>query len=205
MESNLKITTFFRLIVVLLVLSGPAQASDKEKQAEKLIHDLILAAQSHLSGEKTPILERETAFHNVAREKIHFPVLASLVTGKYWIEMSNEQRQEFLHLFSDFFLKSYAPLLGGYPDHQVDLIRSRQYGIADVVVQTILIRPAQRPAKSEWRVREVEGTLRIVDISISGSSVGFSHRVGFHNHLQKKGIEGLLSLLRLRAEQVPTQ
>ncbi len=37
---------------------------------------------------------------------------------------------------------------------------------------------------------------------LAGVSVVISHRRGFHKHLQSKGIEGLLTLLRIRADRL---
>ncbi len=193
--------------IVLSVITwvSTTSATENRDQARNLVQDLVGEAAEILSGQEGTLAQREKRFHTLLRSKIDFQFLSSLVIGRYWLQMTQEQKQEFRALFSDFFLKSYAPLLGGYPDDMTSLTGTKKFGLRDFIVGTEIKRPKRRKVSTNWRIRYTEGVFRIIDIEISGTSVGFSHKSGFTALIRKKGVDGLLDLLRIRAEKVPTQ
>ncbi|WP_415237683.1 MlaC/ttg2D family ABC transporter substrate-binding protein [Sneathiella sp.] len=197
-----------RIFIVILLMvslqSFPARANDRTTEAERMVSTLIKTATKILNDPNGTLTEREKAFHAVLRDNIDFPFISVLVAGKFWKKMAREQQLEFQELLTSFYLWSYAPLLGGYPGDNTDLVAAKQIGSSDVIVTTRLKRKQRKDANAKWRLREIAGDLKIIDVVISGSSVGFSHRFGFTQRMEKKGIEGLLTLLRVKAEQVRT-
>ncbi len=202
---HLKSLIFPGVLLLVMTWVSTASADDKEAQAEALVQDLMHVATDILSDQGGSLLDRETQFHDIVREKFDFHFISTLVAGKYWAQMTEAQKSEFQKLFSDFFLKSYAPLLGGYPGDNTVLLFVKRFGLKDVYVQTEIRRKKRRTVRSDWRIRDVAGMSRIIDLAVSGTSVGFSHKAGFQRVIEKRGIEGLLGLLRLRAEQVAAQ
>lgn len=180
-------------------------ADDRTDTAIKMIDDISTTASSLLSSQEKSLDERESDFHSALKKKIDFPFMAPLVMGTYWSHMSEEQKLDFTSLFSNFFLKSYASQFGGYPGEKIRIKAVHKNGPKDVFIRLELKRPNQRIAISEWRIREFAGIPKIIDVTVAGASVVISHRKGFHQHLNSKGVEGLLTLLRIRADRVTAQ
>ncbi len=180
-------------------------ADDRTETAIKMIEEISSIASSLLSSQEKSLNERESDFHSVLKKNIDFRFIAPLIMGTYWSQMNEEQKLDFTNLFADFFLKSYASQFGGYPGEKIRVKAVHKNGPKDVFVRLELKRPNQRIAISEWRIREFAGIPRIIDVSVAGASVVISHRKGFHQHLDKKGVEGLLTLLRIRADRVTAQ
>lgn len=180
-------------------------ADERTETAVSMIEEISTTASSVLSSRQETLDERERNFHSILKKKIDFPFMSPLVMGAYWFRMNEEQKLEFTALFSDFFLNSYASQFGGYPGEKVRVKTVHKNGPKDVFVRLQLKRPGQRVSISEWRIREFAGIPKIIDVAIAGTSVVISHRKGFHEHLNKKGVEGLLTLLRIRADRISAQ
>jgi len=198
-----------QLIVFLGFLLWPfslqAETNAEIMQARELIQSLVEKAPAILSPSKKSLENREYILQKELGRHIDFPLMASVVMGSYWKTMTSDQKSEYFDLFSDFFLKAYTPLLGGYPGDTLDLRFSRKSGRRDVFVRTQLKRQSRKTVVSDWRMRKIGDKFRIIDLNISGVSVVISHRESFHKHLEKKGVDGLLKLLRIRAERLPAQ
>lgn len=195
------------LFIGLMVWAGNANAQTDERiiQASKLIQSLADKAPVLLKPSKKSLELRERAIQAELKQHVDFTLMASVIMGAYWREMAAQQKDEFLDLFSDFFLKSYTPLLGGYPGDILKLRFTRKNGSKDVFVRTQLQRQNRKTVISDWRMRQSGTQHKIIDLNISGISVIISHRESFHRHLGKSGVDGLLKLLRIRAERLTAQ
>ena len=70
-----------------------------------------------------------------------------------------------------------------------------------VLVQTALQRPnADKPLLVDWRVRETEGQLRVIDIMVEGLSMAQSQRQEFSSVMRENGgsIDALMNTLEGR-------
>lgn len=198
-----------RIIVCAVILSfcsaGAVNADSSKDVARRLISTITENASFILTPDDNSLEEREGEFHQFLEENIDFSFIAALVMGGYWQQMSDEQKQDFIDLFANFFLKSYASQFGGYPGEKIFIQRVRQNGATDVFVKLQLHRPNRKPTTSEWRIREFAGIPQIIDLEVAGVSVVISHKKGFHQHLSRKGVDGLLTLLRIRADRLSAQ
>lgn len=196
---------FAAAIFVLILGTGAVIAGVSNETAKRFISDITENASFILMPDEQMLEEREKEFHSFLKQNFDFSFISALVMGNYWNQMSDEQRSEFIGLFSDFFLKSYASQFGGYPGEKSVIRQVQRNSTTDAFVKLSLYRPKRKPANSEWRIREFAGIPRIIDLKVSGVSVVISHKKGFHRHMERKGVEGLLTLLRIRAERLSAQ
>ncbi|MEH6402997.1 MAG: ABC transporter substrate-binding protein [Sneathiella sp.] len=198
-----------QLLLLLGFLLWPAtshaEPDNHITQAHDLIQSLVDRAPVILRPSNKSLENREQVLQKELGQHIDFALMASVVMGRYWKTMEAAQKNDFFDLFSDFFLNSYTPLLGGYPGDKLEVRYSRNNGSQDVFVRTQLMRQNRKTIVSDWRMRKTGNKLRIIDLNVSGISVIVSHRESFHQHLDKKGVDGLLKLLQIRAERLPAQ
>ncbi len=193
------------LTVVCQMLAVSSFAEDRSDRARALISDLAGNAKSILSLPEKTLDEREQHLIEAIGSEFHIPFISQFVVGPGWESLSDQQRADFLELFEDFFLRAYSSQLGGYADEKLVIVSAIKKGSKDSFVQTKLHRPERQTVKIRWRIREFQNKPQIIDLWIDGTSVALTHREGFHRVLSNDGIDGLINLLKIRAERLSAQ
>ncbi|MCR9213548.1 MAG: ABC transporter substrate-binding protein [Proteobacteria bacterium] len=193
------------LAVFCQVFSISSFAEERSDRARALISDLAGNAKTILSLPEKTLDEREQHLIESIGNEFHIPFISQFVVGPGWDNLSDQQRADFLELFEDFFLRAYSSQLGGYPDEELVIVSAAKKGSKDSFVMTKLRRPERQTVSIRWRVREFQDKPQIIDLWIDGTSVALTHREGFHRVLSNDGIDGLINLLKIRAERLSAQ
>jgi phospholipid transport system substrate-binding protein len=133
------------------------------------------------------------------------PFIARFTLGRYWQLATIPQRETYTDAFTEYVLQVYSKRLEDYAGETLRVISERRLGENDVMVFTRVERPPREPIETQWRVRSVDGRLRIVDIAIAGVSMVVTQRDEFASILQRQGVDGLISAMRARTEELRRQ
>ncbi|MDA0231770.1 MAG: ABC transporter substrate-binding protein [Proteobacteria bacterium] len=177
--------------------SVPANANDTE--ASKFILSLGESALRVLRDkENTTFSEREFAFRQILVEGFHINTISRFVLGRHWRSATPAQRIDYTDVFVDFIVRVYASRFDSYNGEQFEIketIASDAEG--DTVVRTQILRPlGAAPIGVDFRVRVIEGSYRVVDVTVEGISMLHTHRVEFASVINRKGMDGFLDELR---------
>lgn len=174
-------------------------------QASQLIADLGQQAITTLRQSGLMLEQREAAFRVLLGQKFDLPFIARFVLGSHWRTASPDQQEEYLSLFSEFVLRNYSSMLGGYVDEKLEVVSSLEAGQRDMIVSTRVTGGARPPFRVDWRVRLVEGNLKIIDVAVEGVSMSITQRDEFSSVIKRNGMEGLLEILRARTLSLPAE
>lgn len=189
-----------------LAMASVAMAGGaKSDRAAQHIADLAANAIVVLEKQDLTLEQREDEFRVILQKGFNLKFIGRFVAGRSWRKMSSGQQQEYSALFSEYVLKSYASQLGGYAGEKFEVNSARAVGKKDVLVKSKIVRPSGPPIKTDWRLREFDGDPRIIDLMIEGISMAVTLRQEFGSVIRKKGVEGLLDRLRMKAEKMMAQ
>jgi phospholipid transport system substrate-binding protein len=120
--------------------------------------------------------------------------------GNYWKQASPEQQKEYLHVFSEWIVKTYAIRFGGYSGEKFSVSDTRvNEQDKDVFVATRIDRPdGKPPILASWRVRAIDGKPKIVDVQVDGVSMLVTHRSEFASVGAQGGVNGIIESLKGR-------
>ncbi|MEM9093932.1 MAG: ABC transporter substrate-binding protein, partial [Pseudomonadota bacterium] len=90
--------------------------------------------------------------------------------GRPWNEMSDTQKDAYLSAFTDYVAKIYTSRFSDYKGETLEFAGSRS-GKKDLYVLTNFARSGQQPLEVSWRVREIGGAPKILDIEAEGISL----------------------------------
>ena len=189
------------LFVAVIGAGGTAQAAVND--AARFINQLGNQAIAALRAPGLTLEQRESQFRGLLAEGFDLRFIGRFVLGKYWRMATPAQRNDYLALFSEYVLQTYAARLGGYAGQSLTVIDARQASEKDVVVRTNIERPSAPPIVAEWRVRTTDGRFRIIDVAVEGISMAVTQRSEFASVVQRDGIDGLLTILRARTTKLP--
>lgn len=193
-------TAGFMLMLFGALWAAQANAAETD-QAEAFVQDLAASGVAMLENGNYTASERELQFRKLVKKGFALDAIGKFVVGRYWREMNKDQQAEYLELFSEWLLKTYANRLGGYSGQTLEIAKSIETDsrYKDVIVSTqIALAAGQQPISADWRVRKFGGEYKIIDVSVEGASMVATQRREFEAVIRKVGVDGLMNELRDR-------
>ena len=187
----------------LIAAAGIAPAAAEAGEASQFIRLLGNQAIGVLQKPGLSLEQREERFRTILRQGFDLDFIGRFVLGAHWRKANQEQRGDYLQLFGEYILSIYSARLGGYAGEKLTIVSEQPAGKKDVVVRTRIDRPSGPPIKADWRVRTTENRYRIIDIMVAGISMVLTQRSEFSALIKRKGINGLLAVLRARVDKMP--
>ncbi len=194
--------------IIAAGLSSPAQAKTKTDadQATDFIRSLADQAVEVLRDADAPLSTRENGVQKLLRENLDLKTMGQFALGAQWRTASPEEREEYLTLFSEYVVRSYARRLGGYTGQTFKIEGNGPAGQYDALVNTVIVADNQPEIKAGWRVRTAaDGTLKIIDLLVEGVSMLQTERAQFDSVMQTDGLPGLISSLQDRLKRIDAQ
>jgi phospholipid transport system substrate-binding protein len=143
--------------------------------------------------------QRITRFRQLFQSDFDVPGIGQFVLGRYWRTATPEEQQEFLRLFQEYIVQSYAAQLGEYGGEPFRVTGSRPSG-NETVVTSEIDRPSGSRIVVDWYVVERGGAPKISDVYVGGVSMKVTQRDQFASVIQRNGgrVDALLTMLRQR-------
>lgn len=177
-------------------LAPAAVAQQASPDAAQFIRDLGRQAidLARQPAERSSDAETLTALLDQAAD---IDLVARLVLGRHWRSASGTQRSRYLELFRGYVLAGLVRRLGGAQGvDRVEVTGSRRARGGDSMVATLLsLGNGSKPASVEWRVRETDAGLRVIDVVAEGISLVVTNRNEFSAIIGQCGMDGLLRQL----------
>ncbi len=194
---NLRRRALWVLLTLPVLLPG-SLAKAAPAEAERFINVLSMRTLDVLSRPGADDRQRIDELAALLDEAADLRLIARLVLGRHWRAASEEQRREYVALFQAYARDSLAHRFGAYKGGQrFVIVGSRPVGEADSLVSTqIFLGRAQPPVTVDWRVRDTDGRLVIVDVVAEGISMLVTNRSEFDSIVNSRGIDGLLAQMR---------
>lgn len=134
----------------------------------------------------------------------HFDLrtIGRAVLGPSWKSADETQRAAYLTTFEDYVVATYSLRVKDYSGETFEVLKETPIDERDSLVATQIVRPNKAPLLVDYRVRASDGTYRVVDVMVEGISMLTSQRQEFAAVVQRDGVDGLISQLRARADEI---
>lgn len=185
-------------VILCTAMTAGATAAPSEGPDQFITH-LSKEAISSLTQPKITTAERQKRFRALFDTNFDVPAIAKFVLGLYWRQATPQQRKEFVTLFEDFIVKSYAKQFGNYSGTGITIKQTIKLSPTDtLVVSTLQPNDTTQPVRVDWRVHDNDSAYKIRDVLVEGISMSVTHRDEFAAVIREHGgrIEGLLTALR---------
>ena len=153
-------------------------------EEENFITSFADSAISILSSDSLSDAERTSSFTELVMSSIDLNLISKFVLSKAWKNASDEQKENYLIAFKDYFVSSYANKLDQYTGEKVDVIGSQEAG-KYVIVESNIIREGTDTLKInlKWRLLNKDNQIKIIDLNIEGISLVIAQREEFQSFL----------------------
>src|SRR3546814_1915812 len=148
----------------------PAVAAVDTKQAADFLADLQEKAASRLADASVSTEEKEHHFRQFFNENFDVPAIGRFVIGRYWRAASPADQKAFLKVFEDAMVQRFLPLLAENSSErfQVGTVTPDSANANMALIDSRINRSQGEPYRLAWRVRETDGTFKILDIVAEG-------------------------------------
>ena len=175
----------FHIYILLLFCSFNFTANSSNfLDEENFVTSFADSAISILSNDTISDAERTSSFTELVMSSIDLNLISKFVLSKAWKNASDEQKENYLIAFKDYFVSSYANKLDQYTGEKVDVIGSQEAG-KYVIVESNIVREGTDTLKInlKWRLLNKNNQIKIIDLNIEGISLVIAQREEFQSFL----------------------
>ncbi len=193
------------LLAVLLSAGAPSQAlaGEFDDGARKFVEKLTQDAISTLAGKDINKAERANRFRALMNKNFAVKGIAKFVLGRHWRKASDGEKEEYLQLFEDLLVATYADRFAKYSGEKLLIEQAQMRGKKDVIVNSTMISvDSSKRLKVAWRVRFKKGSYKVIDIMVEGISMIMTQKSEFASFIKQNGgsLEALLGELKKRIQ-----
>ena len=136
----------------------------------------------------------------------NFSRMTQLAAGRNWRQATPEQQRELTEQFKTLLVRTYTTAFTQYRNETIEVkpLRSAP-GETDVVVKSLIKRPAGQPIAVDYRMEKSGATWKVYDVVIEGVSLVENYRNTFNNEIQRTGVDGLVKVLADKNRVLATQ
>ena len=159
---------------------------------------------THLNAAGASIAQRRERVAAVLRRAIDIEGTGRFILGRYWRQASEAEQRQYLLLFDEIIIRNLSARFGEYQGVRFTVGRTQQRSEEDVLVTTQVDRPNSAAFALDWRVAEVGGQPKVVDVIAEGTSMRLTTRSEYSSVIQRNGgqVGSLLVAMRQQIDQL---
>jgi len=148
--------------------------------------------------------QRRDKVAGILRSAIDIEGTGRFILGRHVRQASPAELQDYLKLFDEIIIRNLSARFGEYRGVRFSLGRSQQRTEEDALVSTLVERPNNPAFTLDWRVAEINGQPRVVDVIAEGTSLRLTTRSEYAAVIQRNGgrVASLLDAMRGQIAQL---
>jgi phospholipid transport system substrate-binding protein len=190
-----KLLTFVSFIIINLSSINLSYSIEPDI----FVQSTVNRASQVLSDNITKIKKIEK-LKDIAKETVDINGIGFYTLGLYRKNITNDQKKEYIALFEQYFIKSFASRLAEYSNPEIQVNSKKKLNENYTMVSSILVSTEQRPeVKIDWRIyTKNPGNPLIRDLIIEGLSLARTQKEEFASIIESNDgdINALFSNLK---------
>jgi phospholipid transport system substrate-binding protein len=157
-----------------------------------------------INDQRSNVAARRMKVAAVLRKSVDVEGVGRFIIGRWWRTATPAEQAEYLKLFDETLVRNLSARFGEYQGVRFSLGRSQQRSEEDVLVNTIIERPSSPPFSLDWRVGEIGGQPKVVDVIAEGTSLRLTQRSEYSSVIQRNNgsVAALLTAMRGQIQQL---
>ena len=175
------ITKLILIFVLNLFFSLNAFSLEPKEFVQQTVNSAAKVLNQNLSKES-----KVAKLKTIAKKTVDIEGIGFYSLGKHRKNISDQQRKEYLDIFTQYFLKSFSSRLAQYSDPKIRVESQKKLNEKYTMVSSVLIATEDKPEiKIDWRVvtKNLNQPL-IIDVIIEGVSLAKVQKEEFNSIIQ---------------------
>jgi len=144
--------------------------------------------------------EKITKLKAIAKETVDITGIGFYTLGSYRKNITDDQKKQYIILFEQYFLKSFASRLAEYSNPEIEVNSKEKLNENYTMVASVLVSTEQRPeVKIDWRIYTKDPEKPMIrDLIIEGLSLARTQKEEFSSIIESSNgdINALFSALK---------
>lgn len=198
---------FFPAEAARKIIAAPAE--NPQLQADGFVQKLGDRAIEILADKATDAAGKNRLFQGLMHQSFDLNTIGRFVIGRNaWQGATPEQQKEYMRLFEKLVIKIYSDRFALYSGQKFKVVESHSEGDRDTMVRSQIIQPEDtQPIFVDWRIRNFDGRMGIIDVVVEGISMSVTQRQEYGAVIQRNdgSIDALINLMRDQLERQDAQ
>lgn len=187
------------IVAFAAVPATQAQPLDPEVTSVAFVQKMGDKALTSLTGKDISDEVRSQRVRTLLRDNFDIKTIGRFVLGPSWRTASDAQKQEYMGLFEDMIVETYAQRFKEYSGQSFKVSSADTLSDRDTLVKSTITQVNGPPVSVDWRVRSKSGSLKVVDVIVEDISMSVTQRSDFSSVINSGGgMDGLIQSLRKR-------
>lgn len=186
------------LVATLLALGTPAPSASEESNAIATVDSLHAALLDIMqNAESLGYAGRRDRIGPVIEGGFDLPFITRIALGKYWKDLSPEQRDEMMDVFSRWTIANYASRFSSYSGERFNTLSTEKARKGREFVRTVLDKASDstKSVSLDYLLHETDGKWRIVNVVANGVSDLSLKRADYGTVMKSQGLDSLIEKL----------
>jgi len=188
-----------KVLIIYIILVFNFTSDTLANISSEFIDDITAKATDILSSQDTKEVKMKQLIE-IGKNSVDIDGIGFYTLGKHRKNLNDDQKNEFLKIFREYFLKSFSTRLVEYKEAKIVVISEDIKNEKYTIVKSKLLATSSRPEVSiDWRVYTVDpNKLLIRDLIIEGLSLARTQREEFNSIIMNNdgNIDALISTLK---------
>tara|TARA_R110000744_G_scaffold144161_1_gene256253 strand:- start:389 stop:1030 length:642 start_codon:yes stop_codon:yes gene_type:complete len=199
---------FFCLTFLLLPVWASASVDVDKKDPYQMIKTVADITFKRFANEQSAIQVEPNLLKTIVREElmpyINYQYAAYKVIGSNFKKTNKDERAEFVPVFREYLITSYAQVFTLYNNQKVEFSPAKDFSNERVVsVETSVMEPGREPISISFRVRKHKktGEWKAYDMVAEGISLLDSKQAELSSLIRQKGLTHVTEMLKEKSER----
>lgn len=196
---------FTLVFLVLFSNSASAQTSNTADNVVKFIDQLGKKIISIANESKSSEASKKQRIISEVDRVIDADWIAHFVLGKNYRDATDEQRKLFMDLYRQFMINTYGPKFKNYNGRSFNVLSVDQQSGFYVAKCEFIPRDSDVAINVQFRVKERNGKLVVLDFVTEGISLIETQRSEFNSAISEKGMDKFNEDLAKRVQELKSK
>ena len=171
-----------KFLIIYIILVFNFSSNSLANISSEFINDLTAKATDILSSKDTKELKMKKLIE-IGENSVDIDGIGFYTLGKHRKNLNDDQKNEFLKIFREYFLKSFSTRLVEYKEAKIVVISEDIKNEKYTIVKSKLLATSERPEVSiDWRVYTKNPNKPLIrDLIIEGLSLARTQREEFNS------------------------
>ena len=204
LKTNMKkiLTAFFLVIFSSSAMAEELQGKERIQNFIQIVGTKIITAadEKGISEEK-----KKQNIIAIIDGVIDSRWISRFVLGKNYKNLSTANQDRFSKLYRDFMINTYGPKFKNYNGRRFDVTEVVEQNGFYIAKAEFLPKDSDVPISVNFRVKDLNGSLVILDFIAEGVSLIETQRSEFNSAISQKGVKQFLTDLEARIQKLKAQ
>jgi len=185
------------LILSFLGFAVPGLSGEPTEKIQQTTDKILSILTNPSLKDLSKAKERKRLIRNAVDERFDWEEMAQRSLARHWDQRTEEEKKEFVHLFSDLLERTYMSKVESYSGEKVKYegeTTSGDYASVKVKIAT----QKNKDISVEYRLKRKRNDWFVYDVSIEGVSLVNNYRTQFNSIVIQSSYENLVKRLKAK-------